>query len=59
MIKKHRMTPQAIYMLVYKNAIANKLRITQKLPLQNIKQFDDIIKHNDNSMNNNFWHLFI
>ena len=45
-------------MLVYKNAIANKLRITQKLPIQNVEQFDDMIKHNDNPMNNNFWYLF-
>ena len=45
-------------MLVYKNAIANGLRTTQKLPIQNVKQFDDMIKHNDNPMNNNFWHLF-
>ena len=45
-------------MLVYKNAIANGLRITQKLPIQNVEQFDDMIKHNDNPMNNNFWHLF-
>ena len=52
------MTPQTVYMLVYKNAIANKLRTTQKLPIQNVKQFDDMIKHNDNPMNNNFWHLF-
>ena len=52
------MTPQAIYMLVYKNAIANGLRTTQKLPIKNIEQFDDMTKHNDNPMNNNFWHLF-
>ena len=45
-------------MLVYKNAIANKLRTTQKLPIQNVKQFDDMIKYNDNLMNNNFWYLF-
>ena len=32
-IKKQGMTPQAIYMLVYKNAIANGLRTTQKFPL--------------------------
>ena len=57
-IKKQKMTPQAVYILVYKNAIANGLRITQKLPLQNVKQFDDMIKHNDKSMNNNFSHLF-
>ena len=57
-IKKQGMTPQTIYMLVYKNAIANGLRTIQKLPIQNIEQFDDMIKHNDNPMNNNFWHLF-
>ena len=57
-IKKQGMTPQTIHILVYKNAIANGLRITQKLPIQNVEQFDDMIKHNDNSMNNNFWHLF-
>ena len=45
-------------MLAYKNAIANGLRITQKLPIQNVEQFDDMIKHNDNPMTNNFWHLF-
>ena len=43
-----------IYMLVYKNAIANKLRTTQKLPIQNVEKFDKMIKHNDNPMNNNF-----
>ena len=52
------MTPQTIHILAYKNAIANGLRITQKLSIQNVEQFDDIIKHNDNPMNNNFWHLF-
>ena len=52
------MTPQTIHILVYKNAIANGLRITQKLPIQNVEQFDDMIKHNNNPMNNNFWHLF-
>ena len=26
--------------------------------MQNVTQFDDMIKHNDNPMNNNFWHLF-
>ena len=56
--KKQRMTPQTIYMLVYKNAIANKLRTTQKFPIQNVEQFDDMIRHNNNPMNNNFWHLF-
>ena len=45
-------------MLVYKNAIANGLRTTQKLPIQNVEQFDDMIKHNNNPMNNNFWYLF-
>ena len=45
-------------MLVYKNAIANGLRTTQKLFLKNVKQFDDLIKYNDNPMNNNFWYLF-
>ena len=44
--------------MVYKNAIANGLRITQKLPIQNIKQFDHMIKYNDNSMNNHFLYLF-
>ena len=53
-IKKQKMTPQTIHMLVYKNAIANGLRTTQKLPIQNVEQFDDMIKHNDNPMNNNF-----
>ena len=57
-IKKQKMTPQTIHILVYKNAIANGLRTTQKLPIQNVEQFDDMIKHNDNPMNNNFWHLF-
>ena len=57
-IKKQGMTPQTIHILVYKNAIANGLRTTQKLPIQNVEQFDDMIKHNDNPMNNNFWHLF-
>ena len=50
------MTPQTIHMLVYKNAIANGLRTTQKLPIQYFEQFE--IKYNDNPMNNNFWHLF-
>ena len=49
---------QTIHMLVYKNAIANGLRITEKLPIQNVEQFDDMIKYNDNPMNNNFWYLF-
>ena len=44
--------------MVYKNAIANGLQTTQKLPIQTVKQFDDMIKHNDNPMNNNFWYLF-
>ena len=52
------MIPQTIHILVYKNAIANGLRITQKLPIQNVEQINDMIKHNDNPMNNNFWHLF-
>ena len=52
------MTPQTIHMLVYKNAVANGLRTIQKLPIQNVEQFDDMIKRNDNPMNNNFWHLF-
>ena len=52
------MTPQTIFMLAYKNAIANGLRITQELPIQNVEQFDDMIKHNNNPINNNFWHLF-
>ena len=56
--KKQGMISQTIYMLVYKNAIANGLRITQKLSIPNVKQFDDMIKHNDNLTNNNFWHLF-
>ena len=43
-----------IHILVYKNAIANELRITQKFQLQNVEQFDDMIKHKDNPMNNNF-----
>ena len=56
--KKQRMIPQTIYILVYKNAIANGLRTTQKLPIQDVEQFDDMIKHSDNPMNNNFWYLF-
>ena len=48
------MTPQTVYILVYKNAFANALRITQKLLIQNVKQFDDMIKHNNNPINNNF-----
>ena len=52
------MIPQTVYILIYKNAIANKLRTTQNLPLHNVEQFDDMIKYNDNPMNNNFWHLF-
>ena len=47
-IKKQGMTPQTIHILIYKNAIANGLRTTQKFPLQNVKQFNDMIKHNDN-----------
>ena len=57
-IIKQKMIPQTIHMLVYKNAIANGLRTIQKLPIQNVKQFDKMIKHNDNPMKNNFWHLF-
>ena len=57
-IKKQGMTPQTIHMLAYKNAIANGLRTTQELPIQDVEQFDDMIKHSDNPMNNNFWHLF-
>ena len=57
--KKQGMTPQTIHMLVYKNAIANGLRTTQELPMQDVEQFDDMIRHNNNPMNNNFWHLFI
>ena len=56
--KKQGMISQTVYILVYKNAIANGLRTTQKLPIQNVKQFDDMIKHNNNPMKNNFWHLF-
>ena len=52
------MTPQTIHILVYKNAIAKGLRITQELPIQNVEQFDDMIKYNNNPMNSNFWHLF-
>ena len=52
------MTLQTVHMLTYKNAIANGSRTTQKLPIKNVKQFDDMIKHNDNPMNNNFWYLF-
>ena len=57
-LKKQKKIPQTIHILVYKNAIANKLRATQKLPIKNVEQFDDMIKHNDNPMNNSFWHLF-
>ena len=56
--KKQKITPQTIHMLVYKNAIANGLQTTQKLPIKNVEQFDEMIRHNDNPMNNNFWHLF-
>ena len=56
--KKQKMTPQTIHILAYKNAIASGLRITQKLPIQDVEQFDDMIKYNDNLMNNNFGHLF-
>ena len=56
--KKQGMTPQTINILIYKNAIANGLRTTQKLPIQNVEQFDDMIKYNNNSMNSNFWHFF-
>ena len=56
--KKQRMIPQTVHMLVYKNAIANGLRTTQKLPIHDVEQFDDMIKRNNNPMNNNFWHLF-
>ena len=52
------MTPQTIHILIYKNAIANVLRITQKLPLENVEQFEEMIKHNHNLINNNFWFLF-
>ena len=57
-IKKQRMTRQTVYMLAYKNAVANELRTTEKLPIQNVEQFDDMIKYNDNPMNSNFWYLF-
>ena len=56
--KKQKMTPQTIHMLAYKNAIANGLRITQKLFIQDVEQFDEMIKYNDNPMNSNFWNLF-
>ena len=56
--KKERMIPQTVYILIYKNAIANGLRTIQKLSIQNVEQFDDKIKYNYNPMNNNFWHLF-
>ena len=52
------MIPQTIHILTYKNAIASGLRTTQKLPIQNVEQFDNMVKYNDNPMNNNFWHLF-
>ena len=55
--KNQRIIPQTIHILIYKNAIANGLRTTQKLSIQNIKPFDNMIKHNDNPMNHNFWHL--
>ena len=58
MVKKQKITPQTIHILAYKNAIANGLRITQKLSIQNVAQFDYMIKHNGNPMNNIFWHLF-
>ena len=29
----------------YKNAIANGLRTTQELPIQDVEQFDDMIRH--------------
>ena len=56
--KKQKMIPQTIYILVYKNTIANGLCTTQKLTIQNVEQFDDIIKHKNNPINNNFWYLF-
>ena len=56
--KKQKITQQTINMLVYKNAIANELQIIQKLPINDVEQFDDMMKHNDNPINNNFWHLF-
>ena len=49
-----KMIPQTIHMLVYKNAIANGLRTTEKLPLENVKQFDEMIKQNRSLINNNF-----
>ena len=56
--KKQKLIPQTIHILVYKNAIANGLRTTKKLPLKNVKQFDKMIKYNHNLMKNNFWFLF-
>ena len=52
------MIPQTVHMLIYKIAIANGLRITQKLPIQNVEKFDDMIRYNDKPMNNNFRYLF-
>ena len=49
---------QTMYILAYKNAIANGSRTTSKLPIQNVEKFDNMIKYNDNPMNSNFWHLF-
>ena len=45
-------------MLVYRNAIANGLKTTQKLILANVEQFDEMVRQNKNPMNNNFWFLF-
>ena len=53
-IKKQKMSPQAVYILVYRNAIANEFKLTQKLPLANVEQFDQMIKDNKNPMNSNF-----
>ena len=46
--KNQKLTPQTIYILVYKNAIANGLNATQKLLLNDVKQVDEMIKYNHN-----------
>ena len=56
--KKQKMIPQTVHMLAYKNVIANGLKTIQKLPFEYVKQFNEMIKQNNNFMNNNLWFLF-
>ena len=56
--KKQKMSLQTVHMLVYRNAIVNELKSTQKLPLADVEQFDGMIKNNKNPMNSNFWYFF-